>query len=503
MKRVVQEPSDQVIPKNIQNLLCLIGKDGCFKKLSQDFCASLGFPQEEILNASYLKHVYIDDHLFTNQKISQLNELNPIIHSDNRMIAKDGRIRHFQWTYLYLSDQDVFGALPEDTTDKHNGHETFVEAIIENIPDMIFVKDAKNLNFIRLNKAGEDLLGYSRHDLIGKNDFDFFPEDQAKFFTAKDRSVLNEKKLVDIPEEPIQTKYLGTRIVHTKKIPLPDAEGKPKYLIGISEDITDKIKYQKIQEEIYHEQIARIELEKRLRERDEFISIASHELKSPLQSLKLQAQMFRRYKNNGCHHQLTLEKMEKFFELTEKQVHRLDRLINDMLEVSRITAGKLSIECSYLNLLDLVTEVLELMNEDFKNYPAGLPKVISQSSQIIGHWDRLRLEQVMVNLLTNALRYGRGFPIEIHLDSNDSLAHIEVRDQGMGIKKENLESIFNRFERGVEKNEVSGLGLGLFISKQIVEAHQGKIWAESELGKRSTFYVELPLYAQFGLTNKS
>jgi len=115
----------------------------------------------------------------------------------------------------------------------------FLASVIENIPDMIFVKDAKALNFVRFNRAGEKLLGMRREDLIGKNDYDFFPKGQADFFTAKDRETLAGKTLVDIREESIETRDLGTRILHTKKIPILNEEGEALYLLGISEDVTE------------------------------------------------------------------------------------------------------------------------------------------------------------------------------------------------------------------------------------------------------------------------
>ncbi|MCX8023409.1 MAG: response regulator [Syntrophorhabdaceae bacterium] len=118
-------------------------------------------------------------------------------------------------------------------------NEKFLESIVENIPDMIFVKEVENLNFVMFNRAGEELLGYSREELIGKNDYDFFPKEQADFFTAKDREVLASKQLVDIPEETIKTKNLGERILHTKKIPIIEKEGRYCFLMGISEDITE------------------------------------------------------------------------------------------------------------------------------------------------------------------------------------------------------------------------------------------------------------------------
>jgi|GEM_PF-2723886 len=123
-----------------------------------------------------------------------------------------------------------------------NDSEGFLKSIVENIPDMIFVKEAKELRFVRFNRAGEELLGYDRTELQGKNDHDFFPSDEADFFNRKDREVLSGGTLIDIPEEPLETRCRGVRILHTKKIPILDDDGNPKYLLGISEDITERRK---------------------------------------------------------------------------------------------------------------------------------------------------------------------------------------------------------------------------------------------------------------------
>ncbi len=139
----------------------------------------------------------------------------------------------------------LFGGI-EDITERKRAEEavrrseTFLQQVVENIPHMIFVKEAENLQFVRFNKAGEDLLGYSRNDLLGKSDHDFFSSDQADFFTAKDREVLANGQLLEIPEEEINTRLKGKRILHTKKIPILDANGAPQYLLGISEDITER-----------------------------------------------------------------------------------------------------------------------------------------------------------------------------------------------------------------------------------------------------------------------
>lgn len=126
-------------------------------------------------------------------------------------------------------------------TDDYRNIANFLNAILDNIPHMVFVKEAKQLRFVRFNKAGEKLLGYKRQEMIGKNDYDFFPREQADFFTQKDRQVLEKDEITDIPEEPINTRE-GLRWLHTKKIPIKDERGNPMFLLGISEDITDKRK---------------------------------------------------------------------------------------------------------------------------------------------------------------------------------------------------------------------------------------------------------------------
>ena len=136
------------------------------------------------------------------------------------------------------------------TEEKLRNTNSFLDSIVENIPDMIFLKDADQLRFIRFNKAGEKLLGFSREELIGKSDYDFFPKEEADFFTTKDRDVLNSKELIDIPEESVLTKYKGQRILRTKKIPILDVKGRPKYLLGISEDITKRKFAESAQREI-------------------------------------------------------------------------------------------------------------------------------------------------------------------------------------------------------------------------------------------------------------
>ena len=145
---------------------------------------------------------------------------------------------HGDITHFVSTGKDITARVMAEEENRHI--QRFLDSVVDNLPHMLFVKDAKDLRFVRINKAGEDLLGYSRDELSGKSDYDFFPKEEADFFTARDREVLASGKQLDIPEEPIHTRTKGVRILHTKKLPILDASNQPLYLLGISEDITER-----------------------------------------------------------------------------------------------------------------------------------------------------------------------------------------------------------------------------------------------------------------------
>jgi PAS domain S-box-containing protein len=225
------------------DMMCIAGLDGYFKRVSPAF-TTLGYSQEELLSRPFLDFVHPDDRAATLAEVEKLAQGVPTIHFQNRYRCKDGSYRWLAWTsapdpsgMLYAVARDVTAT--KDTEEALRRANQFLEAVIENIPHMVFVKDAERLSFLRFNRAGEELLGMPRSELLGKNDYDFFPKEEAAFFQVKDRETLNGKLLLDIAEEPIQTAR-GQRLLHTKKVPLVDESGTPRYLLGISEDITDR-----------------------------------------------------------------------------------------------------------------------------------------------------------------------------------------------------------------------------------------------------------------------
>lgn len=235
------------------------------------------------------------------------------------------------------------------------------------------------------------------------------------------------------------------------------------------------------------------ELNEAIRGRDTFISVCSHELKTPLTSLKLQSgvmQMLMKSGNAGANTLHEMQNLRKLVDKNEREVDRLGRLIDDMLDVSRIRSGHLTIRPEAVNLTELVAEVVERfsLHPDNKNVKVQIEK----SEEVSGHWDRYRIEQVVSNLISNALKYGKGNPVEVTVCQEGEDACLYVEDHGMGIRTEDQEKIFQRFERVGDTGGISGLGLGLYIVKEIVNSHGGTIRVESKLDQGSTFIVELP-----------
>lgn len=228
--------------------------------------------------------------------------------------------------------------------------------------------------------------------------------------------------------------------------------------------------------------------------RDEFLQIASHELKTPLTPLQLQLEMLARTLDvAGSQNGQLAAKLTKATEkiaVAARQTTRLTRLVESLLDVSRITAGRIVLDLETLDAGELVRELVERFRSQAKS--AGSELTVRAESGLESHWDRLRVEQILSCLISNAIKYGRGQPIEVELHERSGSAVITVTDHGIGIEPAAVGRIFDRFERAVSSRHFGGLGLGLFIARQLAEAHHGTIVAESQLGTGSRFSVVLP-----------
>ncbi|MDC3958888.1 sensor histidine kinase [Polyangium jinanense] len=221
-----------------------------------------------------------------------------------------------------------------------------------------------------------------------------------------------------------------------------------------------------------------------VRLRDEILSIASHELNTPIASLQLDVQTLKRGSAQSG------DPLPPSLTRVERQVKKLARLIQELLDVTRITTGRLHLQIEDVDLPAVVRDVTERFTEDLSR--AACPLTLHAEPAMVGRWDHIRLEQVVTNLVSNAIKFGSGRPIEIWVGEADGMARLTVRDHGIGIPPDRLPYIFERFERAVSSRAYAGLGLGLYIVRSIVEALGGSIRVESTLGSGTMFTVELP-----------
>jgi signal transduction histidine kinase len=237
--------------------------------------------------------------------------------------------------------------------------------------------------------------------------------------------------------------------------------------------------------EIEHRKRVERELVEALALREDFLSIAGHELKTPLTALQLQIHSL-----TSLATQLGDERYLPKLERSRRQVERLAKLTDELLDVSRLTAGRLSLHVEECDLAAIVMDALDRNAEAIARSGCRLRVLAEEPAP--GRWDRGRVEQVVTNLLTNALKYGAGKPVEILLKRIKERWRLTVRDQGVGVALADQARIFDRFERANSSRNFGGLGLGLWITRQVVEAHGGVIRVESEEGAGATFTVEFP-----------
>lgn len=234
-----------------------------------------------------------------------------------------------------------------------------------------------------------------------------------------------------------------------------------------------------------------VQQQKEIKSRDEFLSIASHELKTPLSAMLLQIQTALHNIRNVSLANFSVEKLLNMLQSTEQQSKRLSKMINDLLNVSLIRTGRLDLEKENVDLGQLVKDVVDRFSE--KGEREGSPLYLTSNEKVVGNFDKLRIEQAVTNLVSNAIKYGDHEPIEIHVGKKDNIGKITVIDHGIGIPKDRQERIFERFERAVSNHNYKGLGVGLYITRHIVHTHNGRITLESNPNSGSKFTIDLPL----------
>lgn len=382
----------------------------------------------------------------------------------------------------------------------------FLDSIVANVPLMLFVKDAASLRFELFNKAGETLLGYTQRDLLGKNDYDFFPREEADFFIQKDREVLDGKKLVEIPEEEIQTKR-GLRTLHTLKIPILDEKGTPRYLLGISQDITARKRLREFAAQ--SERLASI---------GRLAAGVAHEINNPLSVVGNNLNVLERdcsgllrllaaYRDEAeassaqakpsasiaeeIDLPYLLENLIPLLKRTREGLERVTRIVHSLRGHARFDPVS-RVEVDIPDLLATCFDILQVrlrerrieIERDYRN-PTRVRCVFSD------------IHQVMVNLLINACQALEAMPashqgkIRVTVQPEGDEVIVEIADNGPGIAPTDLPCLFDPFF--TTKDVRQGSGLGLWISHGIINAHGGRIEVQSQPGTGTCFRVTLPV----------
>jgi PAS domain S-box-containing protein len=472
------------LTENMPQLVWMANADGNLIWFNQNWSNATGTKLEDNLGAGWLNILHPDDRGPTLDNWNRGMKTNRREAAEYRLKMADGKYRWHLARAFPIYDED--GKLIRwvgTTTDIEKQKEVEVYQsrllqVMDSSSDFIGMADTDGRG-IYLNKAACQLVGLDSS--LKPNDvqiLDFFMERDREYVIG---TILPTTKLEGKWVGEFRFRHFQTGLpiwVHYNSFVTYDLEsGKPTGFATVARDIGELKKKEH-------------SLQEALKTRDHFLSMASHELKTPLTSLMLLSQILMR--NINFKKQFAQEKLVAFALQTNELVNRLTHLIDDMLDVSRIKSGKLSLNKTACDLGGVVLDVVTRMSTLFEATGADLP-ALTLMPGVLGMWDRFRLEQVIGNLLTNALRYGRGKQISVSVSKQNGTAVLAVKDLGYGINKEDLFRIFERHERATNTSGVSGLGLGLFISREILESHGGRIWAESEVGHGSTFYVTLPL----------
>jgi PAS domain S-box-containing protein len=353
-------------------------------------------------------------------------------------------------------------------------------SLLESVPDAMIIADEGG-TILHVNGGAERLFGYAPGELPGKPVEVLLP---SRFRTMHQmhRSGYHaapRTRPMGLGLDLSALRKDGAEFAAEISLSPIQVDGRPCVIAAVR-DVTER---KKLEERARLWRQAREEV----RERDEFLSIASHELRTPVTALQLQLQLLQRAA------QRSIEELPRVLEgkvdVLERQTRRISLLVNELLDVSRMRLGKLALRYEELDLAEVAREAVSHLRAELSRSGSRVRIDVASAT---GSWDRMRIEQVMTNLLVNAAKFGEGRPITLTVESDATHARIHVTDRGIGIAAEHQVRVFERFERAVPSQHFGGLGLGLYIVRQIVEAHGGVIRVESTPGAGATFTVEIP-----------
>lgn len=359
-----------------------------------------------------------------------------------------------------------------------------LRSMIASVRDYAFYMLDPTGRVVTWNPGAERIKGYRKEEILG--------EPFSRFFTAEDVAERRPQRALEIAasegrfeEEGWRVRKDGSRFWASAVItPIHDPSNGLVGFVKITRDMTE---HRNAEEE----RLRLAQAGEAIRLRDEFLSIASHELRTPLTALQLQLLNVREHLRPDD------EKLARNMDRANRLAGRLGQLVEALLDVSRIATGRFKLSLEFFDLGDAAREIVDRLRDSAKAAGCGLS--LETTGPLEGRWDRLRIEQVLMNLISNSVKYAAGQPIQVLLGREADRAIIEVRDCGPGIPDAELSRIFGRFERAASARHYGGMGLGLYVAQQITEAHGGTIVASNLPGGGACFTVRLPLDSRAGL----
>ncbi|HEX9052323.1 MAG TPA: PAS domain-containing sensor histidine kinase, partial [Anaeromyxobacter sp.] len=353
-------------------------------------------------------------------------------------------------------------------------------SLLDSIPDAMVIADDGG-TILHVNGNAERLFGYPRPEIVGRPVELLLParyrpmhEVHRAGYHAAPRT-----RPMGLGLDLSGLRKDGSEFAAEISLSPIDVDGRPCVIAAVR-DVTERKKLEE-RAQLWRKATAEV------RERDEFLSIASHELRTPVTALQLQLQLLQR----GA--QRSLEELPHLLEgkvqVLERQTRRIAILVNELLDVSRMRLGKIELRYEDTDLAEIARDVVSHLRGEIGRAGSRLRLDLAPAP---GRWDRVRIEQVVTNLLVNAAKFGEGKPVVVAVDSDETRARLRVSDRGIGIAVDSQARVFERFERAVPSEHFGGLGIGLYIVRQVVDAHGGEVRVESTPGAGATFTVDLP-----------
>jgi PAS domain S-box-containing protein len=374
----------------------------------------------------------------------------------------------------------------------------FLDSLIESLPLVVVVKDAATLRFVRVNQSFEELNGVSKAEVIGKDAHDLYSSAEADYMDAKDREALSRNTVLEIPRQTVETAEAGTRTFRTMKIPIFGTDGEPLYLLGISEDITERaLAEQAIRELNGALQAKALQLESTNKELESFSYSVSHDLRAPLRAIDGFAEIIEEDYRDKLD-----DEGRRYLSVIRQNSKRMGALIDDLLEFSRL--GRQTVTNDEVNVDSLVREVVQDVLAAERSQVNGgdhVPPTIEIGPLPPAQGDRGLLRQVWVNLISNAVKYSSKSKqpvISVSGRKVDAENQYSVRDNGVGFNMDYVEKLFGVFQRLHRNDEFSGTGVGLAIVHRVVTRHGGRVWAEGRVNGGAIFTFALPTEDQNG-----